>query len=331
MANILKNNKGIVLITVYFVVVVLLGLTSVIFMRSINESRLARRSADSLQAFYEAEAGISYAYYELAQAGFDWYTHDDNATPAADTPVVRAAGASIEIHYTVGGRGFQVKTYPEKDAFGARTGIVIVLSQATVNGISRTIEYRLGQESAYQYFFFFPDTHTFDTATFDGRNYGGIHVNGDIVLSNFPKFHYLTQLTCCGPDGSTTGYIKQYVYCGNTDDYGIYRDYQGNVDYPTTIADPTRLDYYMYTASTAHFDRYISNRKTEFKSGDFTTDDVDDVTTSILNYYLEGANAEWSYDKYAGDPGANPRGIITLTIKKVIYPSGPFTTWLFMR
>ena len=62
MYNLKSNKKGMVLITTYFVLVVLLGFSSMFLLRSINEGQLAKRSNDSLQAFYEAEAGIASAY-----------------------------------------------------------------------------------------------------------------------------------------------------------------------------------------------------------------------------------------------------------------------------
>ncbi|MCQ9208790.1 MAG: pilus assembly PilX N-terminal domain-containing protein, partial [Omnitrophica bacterium] len=300
-----NNNKGIVLIVSYFVLVVLLGLTAITILRGINESRLAQRSNYSLQAFYEAEAGIAYAYAEAALQGFEWYTHENNATAvtaASDVniqdvnfihPVPRNiansninATGDYSVNDTQGNERFRVKAYPER-ILGNLTGVTVIHSQATVNNITRSVEYRLARESAYQYFFFYPDTHTFGTATFDGRNFGGIHVNGDIMLRGNPSFNFLTKLT--------SGWLtedKGYIYRERDHKF---RDLHGEDNYPTTVSNPMQLsDMYLRVNS-------------QYYTGDtyFTTGDINDPNlTTTLPYYLSGSDAEYYFDRYDGD-GSN--------------------------
>ncbi len=309
MSNILKNNKGIVLLASYFVVIMLLGLSALSFTRAIHENRLARRSNDSLLAFYEAEAGISYAYAEASEHDFEWYTHvdSDNRVPAGGTSRTDLSGITINFadpaqdqfttmpatsidaatgyYQEVTGRNFSIKSYPEQKN-GNYTGVLVILSTAEVNGVSRTIEYRLGRTSAYKYFFFYSKTHTFGTATFDGRNYGGIHVNGDIRFTGNPRFYFLTQLTS-GSENEGEGYILRPLH-------SRFYDCSGNATYDTTPSNPQDLSYYMWTDIYYHF--YTGN--TYFKTGD-----VNNPASTTLPYYLKGAEASWEFDKYDGNPG----------------------------
>ena len=59
------NQRGIVLITVYFVVVVLLVFLLPMLPRSIGEYRIAERGRNYIQALYIAEAGLENAVYQL--------------------------------------------------------------------------------------------------------------------------------------------------------------------------------------------------------------------------------------------------------------------------
>lgn len=61
-----KDNKGVVLITAYMVIVVLITLLGVYATRSINESNLAERQRKSAEAFYIAEAGIQKALWVIS-------------------------------------------------------------------------------------------------------------------------------------------------------------------------------------------------------------------------------------------------------------------------
>lgn len=59
------NKKGIALILAFAVIMILAVLGSVIISRSINESQLSKRSAESTQVFWLAEAGVNRALREL--------------------------------------------------------------------------------------------------------------------------------------------------------------------------------------------------------------------------------------------------------------------------
>jgi hypothetical protein len=294
----LKNNKGVVLILCYFVLVVLLVLSAAVFVRSINESNNSERNTESLQAFYQAEAGIAYAYAEILAAGnYDWYTHEDRSTPVTgSTPTMVQDSQGKEVyftypvpktmpntsfdgagHYQEDNSSFRVKTYPERDGNSDFTNIVVILSQATVKGVTRTIEYRFAAISVYEYFFFFPDT-AFIDMNYDGRNFGGIHVNGDIIFRPSAQLNFLTRLTCSS-NNTNEGYMQ-------TRQLGQFVDLHG------TRTGPGSLPSAMYTNINSRFESFAIPVVT----GDYTAPNA----AITLHHYLETDNASWDFDKYAG-------------------------------
>jgi len=306
-SRIARNNKGVVLLFSFFMMLILLGISAAFVMYSINVGKLNQRNDSSLQAFYEAEAGISYAYAEESPRNFNWYTHEDKNTPVTTSHVVTkgpititfeppvppfvTAGASIDPAtgcYSISGRNFSVKTYPEQirnESTGQDeyTGIIVVHSQATVNGITGSLEYRLGRASVYQYFFFFPTDTVFSGGTYDGRNYGGIHVNGDILFTSNTYFYFLTALTC-GSETPNKGFMRVPLY-------SLYSNLATTADGETAYSG---LSSAMCYNSQYHFYRPTIT----FRSGSISS-----PTTKYLYYYLDNniyPDAEWSYKKYAG-------------------------------
>ncbi|MBU4310870.1 hypothetical protein KKD34_04800 [bacterium] len=78
-----KDNKGIVLITVYMAVFVLTSLLGVYATRSINENNLAERQKMSAEAFYVSEAGIQKALWVISNnlgqiSDNTWLTNQTN-------------------------------------------------------------------------------------------------------------------------------------------------------------------------------------------------------------------------------------------------------------
>ncbi|MEK7307684.1 MAG: hypothetical protein AAB089_01310 [Nitrospirota bacterium] len=267
-------------------------------------------NSNSLQAFYEAQAGLNFAYAEESRAGFSWYTHfidDDQVRKVISAaksvqrgtttinfvhPVVTSIpGAVIDAsgNYRVNGRNFSVKAYPEV-VNNLYTGIIVIHSQATVNGITRTLEHRLSQVSPYQFLFFFPDDVTFKNERYDGRNYAGIHVNGNIRLKGSSVFSFLTSLTA-GSNEAGKGYILRDID-------QLYQDLapagQGEVPYYTEVNDPSWLNYNMRTRSNARFHTGYDY---------FEIGPIDSHEDRTLAYYLDAdayLGAEWKYQKYAG-------------------------------
>jgi len=65
MKNILKNKDGMILVTSYLTIIVLLIMGGVYFTRSIVEIRSTERYVDSAQAFWAAERGLAQAVSDL--------------------------------------------------------------------------------------------------------------------------------------------------------------------------------------------------------------------------------------------------------------------------
>lgn len=70
------NRRGSVLLIIFMVIVVLTGLGGAMFLRAISENSLTRKYAESTQAFWLAEAGVSRALKEL---GDDFSASGTNA------------------------------------------------------------------------------------------------------------------------------------------------------------------------------------------------------------------------------------------------------------
>jgi len=117
----LKNEKGIVLISVYGVVLTLLTMAGAYGIRSAHEGRLAQRNSESAAAFYLAEAGA----HELIARIHDGQTFTDVGTPSNSTGV------------SLGDGEFWVEAFPTADP-------PYLISTGEVNGITRRIRVELG-------------------------------------------------------------------------------------------------------------------------------------------------------------------------------------------
>ncbi|MDD4294014.1 MAG: hypothetical protein PHP69_00700 [Candidatus Omnitrophica bacterium] len=298
-----RMKKGVLLVFLLAIITFFLGISSVFFIRNFSEFNLAKRQQNGMGAFYAAEAGISYAYWEAARAGFCWYTHLDNQTPVSglrsgwinsdsggssvfiygDVPI-KYDDAKIDEdgYYVVKDKNFKVKAYPEKRD-GEYTGVIVVVSQGEVDGIKRTLEYRLGQQSAYQYFFFFPGNYTFGSATYNGRNYGGMHVNGNVRFNGTLSLKYLTEFTA-------SGFL--YYYNGVRPNMTS----SSSTNYNTSLASVAGLSSYFYGSNYYLF----SDCYTYFYTGNMKDSSTQKRVTLI---YLDDdlyPGSEWSFDAYSG-------------------------------
>lgn len=88
------SRRGAVLILSYAVVMVLTILSSAFIMRTVSENNIARRYAESAQAFWLAEAGVSQALRNLRA--------DYNSSDIGDTPL-GAGGYAVDITANIDG------------------------------------------------------------------------------------------------------------------------------------------------------------------------------------------------------------------------------------
>jgi hypothetical protein len=321
----LKNKKGMLLIIVYMITMVVTVMLAALFIHlrvAILAHDVQRAEA---KALLYAQEGIAYALTEYNNAGGSWSTHDTNFVPLAkevvlSTTIPHPQGADFkqaaswqdpavqEWYYTcpidhdndpstAAKEVFRLKAYPSS------TGQIIILCQATTDSlvpILKTVEYRLNQASLFQYFYFFPTDHTFGSATYNGHNYGGIHVNGDILLKGQQNFYFLTDFSC-GSESAGKGYIRTNLNSQFADPKNYAAEYaslSSTPKYPAALAGNV-----FYGINEYHFDAPASGW-TQFKFGE------EKNPASWVTGYLErtldssslGVDATWEFDKYAGAP-----------------------------
>jgi len=148
MRNHKKETRGIALVTVLMIGVILFISTGAYLNSSINQARNATRLLDRLSSLYIAEKGIAYAGCEETAANYNFLTHYNQTNriqPPDAVPVPTLSGVSIDQSglYNLSGKG-TVKIYPEQIG-GISTGVLIIHSQSTVDGVTQIIEQRLGQ------------------------------------------------------------------------------------------------------------------------------------------------------------------------------------------
>jgi len=199
----LRENKGILLVSTFLVAAVVTLLSGTYVTSSLVQSRAAQRDKDSLRDFYAAEKGIEYAFVEAQNKTWNWKTHVigdgsvlNPVNPGAgfatlgnisdpNRPKYNPASGCYEIQTPSG--LVQVKAYADPD----KSYETWVLSRSG----SKIIRFKLTRRSLYKYFYYYPTTQNFDWRnTIDGKNKGGIYVNGDIGLAGM-TFTGITEIS----------------------------------------------------------------------------------------------------------------------------------------
>lgn len=187
------NNKGVALVACLLVLVPLMILSSAFFARSISEKNLIQIQQHRTQAFYFAQRGLNYAYFEIAHHPFiDWFTHEvqgNDATyaliPRQNPPQVflstchiNAEGNYAPLNPATSGN-FTVRVFP--DPF--KRDESIILSRGVSGPASFIMYQRVNTASLYKYFIFTPNNLILDNTTYDGGSLRRwIHANGDVVF-----------------------------------------------------------------------------------------------------------------------------------------------------
>jgi hypothetical protein len=227
----LRNQKGVVLITAYLVIIILLGLSGAFFSRAIQEKRLVQRHENALKALYNAEKGIAYAYFESRDKGWMWFTHNWNANRTTlvsanltATDALRTQSANADCYFINAGAdegcyaandgSFILKTFPDPTI----SEITVVRSKGIYGDIERVVEYRISRKAIFDFAWWTPyDLYLNNVG--DNVNGGRIHANGNIYMYNSKRLY--------GVDTISTGKDKTICYKWST--------YYG----------PGRYDYYM--------------------------------------------------------------------------------------
>lgn len=304
----LNNNRGFLLISALIVAGVLMVLSGAYVSNSFVQSRAVQRQKDSLQAFYGAEKGAEYVFMESQNHGWEFATHKvadsdldedgkiNDLIPKDLSPTVTLKGASINADgcYEIDTPQSKVEVKVYNDPNKLSENIILSRAKAVKGDSLRIIKNRISHRSLYKYFLFFPVSQYFG-GSFNGKNKGGIHVNGDIILGG-ANFTNMSEL-------SASGYIyynsSKYRAPYNADDWDTIRDGSApmlQVPYPP---------YNYYLPSDV-----INNQGYFFSSG---------AKINGISIPKILPEAEWAWDKYSGtDAILNPGGKAELPVTFVV-------------
>lgn len=319
----LNNNRGVLLISVFMVAGIMFTLSGAYVTSSIVQDRAVQREKETLQAFYCAELGAEYAFIEAQNHSWNFNTHEVAATdldgdgklndliPVASPPTggfilntsITPATGCYQIYLPDSNiRAADVKVY----ANPAHTSESILLSRGrTQKDNTRILKNKLANESLYKYLFFFPQDTTFYN-TYDGKNAGGIHVNGNLYFYNNSTFTNLTEISASGYFSfKRNQYYPPYEY----DDYDGVRD--GKV--PLLVADyPPYNTYlpYLYHNNNPWGAIDLRSPESRYFHGDSTINGV---------HIPKELSTPWQWDKYSGnDASSNPGGAAELPVSIVV-------------
>lgn len=212
-----RNNKGIALISVYVVMLIIVTLSIFLYNRMVQKFQLTQRDVLSTQALYDAEKGISHAYFELIKSSFVWPTQNPTQNTLCQ---IDANGYYVPINSSVG--NFKVKVFSDPD----NPNIVIIRSLGSSGQLQRALEYRASKRGIYDFYFYTPYNLNLAGLVSSGwiidAGGGGIHANGDIQFSQQLIVKDCFELST--PQNIYYGPGRQYVRPAYIDDLDGPRD-----------------------------------------------------------------------------------------------------------
>ena len=147
--SILKNEKGLAMVSVYVAAVILATISGAVYGKSYSEMHQVEREVARIRTFSAAEAGIQSA---MAQIGTNAYTGFITTTPILITNFQATDGSAVG--------SFSVSfTYPNQADW------VTVQTTATVDGDTRYLEGRVFLDSNLSKFLVYADTASFNSGT----------------------------------------------------------------------------------------------------------------------------------------------------------------------
>ena len=145
----LRNQKGMALITVYLASAMIATITAAAYSKSFFEMKAVERELARVRSFSAAEAGLQTA---MAQIGVNAYTGFINTASVPSTNLQSTSG-------TVVGSYSATMTYPNQADW------ITVQATATVDGDTRTLEARIFLDSNLSKYLVFADTTDFGSGT----------------------------------------------------------------------------------------------------------------------------------------------------------------------
>ncbi|MFH1129007.1 MAG: hypothetical protein V1699_06345 [Candidatus Omnitrophota bacterium] len=284
----LHNQKGVILIIALAVILMLMGLSATFFMRVISQRGLSQRQSDSLKAFYNAEKALSYAYFESAAAGWNWFTHDWDADNGDDVPLSSppaslragadtyfiAAGADQGC-YAANDGSFILKAFADPQA----ASVTLVRAKGISGSVERVLEYRITRTAIYDFAWWTPYSLNINNVG-ENVNGGRIHSNGNIYMYNSKRLY--------GVDTISTGKNKGVYYVWDNyygpGYYDYYMDGSSNINGEVPIPDLGKPDVSIPGSGT--FRRWAGTTSAESTQ----------AQSPWLYYYA--ANDKWYYRSY---------------------------------
>lgn len=273
----MNNQRGIILIAAYLVVVILLILGSAFITGSISENRIADREKDSILAFYMAEAGIESALYDLKQDfgngdADPWRDGDINGNTVGPSDVNFYSLYGGEISLGDGSYDVELKNVAGKDneIWLRSTGNYGSITNKTIQVYMKMVNYS-----------------PWNTAIFAGTGSSGTTINGNVDIRG--SVHILgTGLTSADSAINMSGNAN------------VGNNYQG---IPTALDDrvpdiPTVIfngETVQSLDAEVHIKNGLAGLNGDAKIGD--TDNSD-------NPYKETVDGVYITDGYTGNKGA---------------------------
>ncbi len=325
----LRNEKGIAILSVFLVAMVMAALSLATFSRAFAQTRAVEREFTKLQSVSAAEAGLQRA---LAQIAANAYTGYINTTSLSTSTLQSALGNSVG-------------TTSASIAYPNQADWVTIQATGTVNGISKRVEGRVFLNSNLSKYLIYSDTTTLSLGSNlilganDGTNPQGVPFNEDDRMATY----HTNDLDFAGNnihvygdahaerviDGSTNSYVHGDTYAGNftmtsggtvTDD-GV----TGSLNVTDGFSDDIDRDHNGTVNSSDYPDRHDL---TAVGADDaHQTEDLNDVDTSFYQAHKDSAlPAAWSGSTVTSryiELAPNADGTRT---KVIVYSSGTYST-----
>jgi Tfp pilus assembly protein PilX len=238
----LRNQKGTVLLITYILALMLMGLGMAFFIRAFGGKRLSQIQNDSLKAFYNAEKAVSYAYFESANQGWTWFTHQWDADIADYVPVASAPASlrtAIDTQFVTSGtdtgcyaandNSFVLKTFSDPNV----NNVTVVRAKGISGNVQRVIEYRISRSAIYDFAWWTPYNLNLDSVG-SYVNGGRVHSNGDIYMYNAKRL-YAVDTISTGKDKSI--YYRSYGTYASPGYYDWYVDGTSNINGEVPVPD----------------------------------------------------------------------------------------------